>query len=1152
LRSVAAASLGQAVEPPLINPNIPYDWGTGLFRHIADIRRRTYTTYYTLQEERHLLREMLGYFPEEHIERVLAEIENPLFNIEGKNYEVIKAYLRQRAREVFSEELATWEAQKDRLILNNSMALLDTFGASLEEWVSKPRPAKRWRKAVLKAAMVDLFNILEMKDAEATRQEIEAAIAQEGMATGMNLPIDATSELYAKVYRSSGRTALLAGDINTIALDMKLHAELLIRHQLERLAAETGLEDAALIQEAKRRGVGVSLFVNRNYVPRNNNQVIQRNATFKNVQELLALEQFAGLRKYAASGLFEVIPFRSDYPGTVLTDLQTEERRTLLRADNVIALGEQNQITLDGLNKRAFRIAPIRDFTHVFYTSLKYNKDEFKYPRFSIIEVPAGVRAAINYVPDLLTELSAIQFDRLRRVLPRAKWNRLAALARETPEANILDLALDADFISADEKRSIAAIKGPTAREKRERANQLIAEFGGRYARLDKSVDRYRHRVVHVVHFPQDGINARGEQLEMGIAYAQTDRDYKGQPKSKFTFDDLMKLEREAVFAFNFLYFITRNLIVYFNQANPHFELGQRFFGDAIGLMRATVDGKDVLYPPLFNKGAVGQKNDGSYVFGRVQLPQTGTVRLPVAGEARTLRWEQVNPAELGEEDRITMLTPFEDAYRDPNQWAPHVSGQRRNMYFTPEADRYNFVMINDKLLGVVRGKTEIPAYGTVLSVPRAVFDPATQATLDQEAAAVLEERKHVNEFTEVTFDFEFEEKWRDTRWIMGGALLMVDDGKVEGLDPDALSPEPNLYEIEGWALQSSQRSQETPVETNLNEARTTIGITEDGQFFLATIDGRSNDRTGATHTETVQWLQEYFQSIGTTLKYALDLDSASSVAIGYAADGQFNLLSQTARGSDSKLGDSRYYNNLAFLKAVPAEDNAASSLGKATEQAEAVETERIATDSIQTAVIDAPREADMISMTSVAPNRPDATELVLGPVKDTMIFVDARGLSDDQILELYSVAQALDRDASMIAYAAERGNPVRVLEGVNAEKLHVESLRLKEAMAKYVKRFEGSVLHLAAGRSDLDRDTFQKMLREKGIAPEAAISLAYQGEISGTLAAALEELPALLKHQLPDYFGVDALKRLVVTDLKYVAAWQQKFRANLILARAA
>jgi exopolysaccharide biosynthesis protein len=195
-------------------------------------------------------------------------------------------------------------------------------------------------------------------------------------------------------------------------------------------------------------------------------------------------------------------------------------------------------------------------------------------------------------------------------------------------------------------------------------------------------------------------------------------------------------------------------------------------------------------------------------------------------------------------------------------------------------------------------------------------FDAHERALLDAEAILPENEsgRRMSDGQTLVKWDFALESRWVDADWIMGGALLMVDDGRTELLHHAAIGCEQSVYRLEGWSLESSQRTQETPVETDLREARTTMGLTTDGQFFLAVIEGRANNRLGATHIETVNYIRSYFKTRGTEVRYALDLDSASSVSLGVAYAGQLWLLNQTARGSDSKLGDTRFFNHVAFL----------------------------------------------------------------------------------------------------------------------------------------------------------------------------------------------------------------------------------------------
>lgn len=464
---------------------------------------------------------------------------------------------------------------------------------------------------------------------------------------------------------------VLPGDINSLAADLLLYGESLLSGWLRLLAddGDTSNEDS-LIDAALRRGWSVTLLVNERFTPRNNNQVIQRNATRKNVEMLLSLDELARLRHYYRRGLFRVAAYSSDFPGTVLTELDSPCRDAVCRADNVVALGEQNNITLDGLNTDSYRIAPIRDFAHIFFTGIKFHKDDAKYPKFSILHVPAGVRAAIDYAPDVPTQLCAAQFAGLYRSLQPAVWGQLVEQVREIPDGNILGFALESRLLNAAERRSVADLKGLTRSERIEQASRLLEVFGGSYSRLATTADTSRARVMHIIRFPQKRKNTHGEHLQLGIEFARTENGYSGRPKTKLTFDDLASRQPNALFGFNFLYFLTRNLILYFNRSNPHFNLGECFFGEFVGFLKMNICGQRVLYPPLYNKGAIGRRGDGSFVFGRARLPECGRVTLPIGDRLQTLEWSEVNPEHpLGE--KTYLYSPLGDIYREGRSLAP-------------------------------------------------------------------------------------------------------------------------------------------------------------------------------------------------------------------------------------------------------------------------------------------------------------------------------------------------------------------------------------------------------------------------------------------------------------------------------------------------
>lgn len=869
-----------------------YQWGSGMFRDIANIRRGVYTEYYVMIEHADTLREILGAVPENHCRRLLQEIEAPDFNIDRLNYEEIKAYLWRESLLEFGSEIQTWLHKKLETFRVAGQNQLRVFSNQLTF------PLAGWRKAILLSAAMTFFDITTNLDYEVIIPRMAEAVDREANPEGLIVAIDFYDRLFCNVIQKPQRVVLLPGDISTLTVDLKLYGECLIEHWSK---IHTG--DPALF--------GVTLLVNENYCPRNNNKVIQRNATLADVEAALQFEGLDKLREYQKAGWFQVRSFSGEFSGAVPADLKVDGLKVLHEADYIIALGEQNNITLVDLPVNSFRVFAIRDFSTIFFTGIKNNPEEHKYPKLALLDVPAGIRPAIDYVPDLKSVLDAQQYFRLYRSIQAVTWDALIEKARLEYAGNMLEAAQRTDCLGAEEIQKAAPVLSHACGAARI-AQTMLDDFQGVYRCLTKPLSEQVARVMHVLHYPQGVANKSGERLELGVTFANQLKNYRGSPKSLLTYDDIARNSPAALFGFNMLYFITRNLILKFNKANPHFDLSDSFFGEFIDFLNFPGEDGGYFYPSLYNKGAFGLKKDGTFEFGRVRLPDTGVVTIPIDGEAIPFRWTAVNPVHDFSEI-ISMFTPMEPGYLNPNLRAPHFVGSTRALHMLPENDNYNFVFINNILLGVVRGSTEIPPFGTVLSVPPALLSITVRKHIEKDMASTGKKRL-VTKDTRVRFDFALDAQWRDCAWIMGGALLMVNQGKTESLDFEKDDSPGSVYCIEGWNLESSQRTQETPVETNLNEARMTVGLTNDDQFFMTVIEGRANNRTGATHVETVAWIREYFEAQNTQIRFALDLDSASSVSLGVFRAGDFLLLNQTARGSDSKLYDTRYYNHLGYL----------------------------------------------------------------------------------------------------------------------------------------------------------------------------------------------------------------------------------------------
>jgi hypothetical protein len=274
----------------LIHPRVFYEWGTGYFRDIADIRRRVYTTYYTLTEHRAQLQEALGFVPEAHLRASLDMIESEEFQIDTKRYEEIKAALWRKAKEEFPLGIDDWERRKDQVLVTAAVSQLQCFDRLLGSWCAGMPSFEAFRPAVLGAAALQLFDVLARLEADRIHAEVEMMLTREGTRQGINVPIDFIHELYTKVVLRPGRLVVIVGDINSIACDLKLYVEGILKSWLTQLQAQCGINSSdELFALARQRSIEVTVVANTQFAPRNNNHVRQYNATSRNVTDLLAL-----------------------------------------------------------------------------------------------------------------------------------------------------------------------------------------------------------------------------------------------------------------------------------------------------------------------------------------------------------------------------------------------------------------------------------------------------------------------------------------------------------------------------------------------------------------------------------------------------------------------------------------------------------------------------------------------------------------------------------------------------------------------------------------------------------------------------------------------------------------------------------------------
>lgn len=164
-------------------------------------------------------------------------------------------------------------------------------------------------------------------------------------------------------------------------------------------------------------------------------------------------------------------------------------------------------------------------------------------------------------------------------------------------------------------------------------------------------------------------------------------------------------------------------------------------------------------------------------------------------------------------------------------------------------------------------------------------------------------------------------------------------------------------------------------------------------------------------------------------------------------------------------------------------------------------------------------------------------------------IFVDADGLSDDQMLEVYSVANRLQGESALIVYGLDRESPFYRTQGLKPAHLITRSDRDIRNLEKHTRGFGGKIIHITISESSPD---LQGMVKERK--ESEFISLRYQDELAGTLSVGLRDLQRgqLTKEQIPDYFAVNSFGQFFITDPSVTLPWQALLRSEMVIARSA
>ncbi len=347
----------------------------------------------------------------------------------------------------------------------------------------------------------------------------------------------------------------------------------------------------------------------------------------------------------------------------------------------------------------------------------------------------------------------------------------------------------------------------------------------------------------------------------------------------------------------NFLFFLTPRLTQVYNEIRKDQKRQQiDFHGGHLDYMLYHEDGKRIETFPLFCKSCIGMTRKGQYRFFRFQL---GGGSVTIHGE--TIRWEkhQVNP-ELPE--MISVYTPF--------YVKEHGGAEAKKYKMQVGENRVNIVMVQNDIVCIRKGPVFLSGIGVVLSME----EKTGVRFLEKLGACPLEDGYFECESYDIRVILDkpedvAAETWNQIRWVYGGGLSLVVDGKslCDG-GGDVLA---QWLSEEGWMSVLSRQTQESAVDKLVKHPRTGIGVTKDGDLVILVYSGRTTLSVGADYHEMVQIARKIFPDIWNLM----NVDGGGSSFLGTAVGNSFMELSFPATSADNCAGMVRPVNTILCLE---------------------------------------------------------------------------------------------------------------------------------------------------------------------------------------------------------------------------------------------
>ncbi len=692
-------------------------------------------------------------------------------------------------------------------------------------------------------------------------------------------------------------------------------------------------------------------------------------ATIREVELQIEDPCFAYLKDQRLNGRLSIVENHSKCRGTNLFEIDSRLKELIMSVDGkrtiLIARGEGNTLTLDPIGVPHYRIGLAESPLAQQYVGIPWDKNESDVPEPFILYVPSGIKVAEEFSGCILPPRQTMvdffwarknieektngspDYETIRAGMKMGRKTFVEEVAPEILLVNPLDISHFTEihsmngeqiryFVDRENKNSLLL-------SARNRADVAVA-FSELYETTDgqKPEPTGTNSLFVGAHTAKEAsLNQRNKVLASGIAVNLSEggplmlevgvasqnspgKHSSAHQRNLMTPQSIADAYDGAEFIFSLMYFFIPQLKIEYNmfrKDRPEEQLIDELENMFIDTHKFCGEEEHI---PLYNKAYIACGNNGEIISGIRRL-RGGHMYL---GDRSDIAWT-VNDLVDSPEKLLALESSLE---RPPvlvytPMCSENIDIARRNLnyrygeygkdpyYFPVGKDRYNIIIVDNRVITIKYGDVLMPPVGIVISLSKDMFERCVSENVEKDevfsvAGKMVFRLKYGSTFR---FDLEPPEEisvdyWRKLKWIVGGGNFVVYKGKDVISDAKKRA---EMFEEEGWYRKLSTQTLDRQVYVDERNSKIIAGRTKDGKFFVVTLDGR-RERGGARFDEAMSII---YNKLGEdNIEWAVNMDGGSSVSLCEVVDGKAHLVNCPIKGGDSWVGSARGINSFSII----------------------------------------------------------------------------------------------------------------------------------------------------------------------------------------------------------------------------------------------